>query len=138
MNGVDTNILIYSVDVNEPIKQLKAQQLLQQLARGPVPTLLPWQVIAEFLQQLRKWKSAGKIDHAKFVQHIQTYRLLFPLVFPRADIIDRSLALSEKYSLSHWDSMILAACQSAGITTLYTEDMGAPRTIDGISLVNPF
>jgi predicted nucleic acid-binding protein len=27
---------------------------------------------------------------------------------------------------------------SASITTLYTEDMGAPRTIDTVQLVNPF
>ncbi len=31
MNAVDTNILLYSVDRNEPAKQLKAQRLLQQL-----------------------------------------------------------------------------------------------------------
>jgi predicted nucleic acid-binding protein len=36
MNAVDTNVLLYSVDRNEPIKQRKAQQLLQGLhARAP-------------------------------------------------------------------------------------------------------
>jgi predicted nucleic acid-binding protein len=34
--------------------------------------------------------------------------------------------------------MILGACQAAGVTRLYTEDMGAPRTIDSIELINPF
>jgi len=34
--------------------------------------------------------------------------------------------------------MILAACRVAGATRLYTEDIGAPREIDGIELVNPF
>lgn len=33
--------------------------------------------------------------------------------------------------------MLLGACVEAGVTTLYTEDMGAPRTIDTIQLVNP-
>jgi predicted nucleic acid-binding protein len=33
--------------------------------------------------------------------------------------------------------MILGACKDAGVTTLYTEDMGAPTIIDGIKLVNP-
>jgi predicted nucleic acid-binding protein len=33
--------------------------------------------------------------------------------------------------------MILGACRDANVTTLYTEDMGAPRSIDGIQLVNP-
>jgi predicted nucleic acid-binding protein len=34
--------------------------------------------------------------------------------------------------------MILGACREAGIIKLYTEDMGAPRMIDGIELINPF
>jgi predicted nucleic acid-binding protein len=46
--------------------------------------------------------------------------------------------LCERYSLSYWDGMILGACQAAGVTRLYTENMGAPRTIDGIDLSNPF
>lgn len=37
MNAVDTNILLYSIDRNEPAKQLVAQQLLQQLRSGAEP-----------------------------------------------------------------------------------------------------
>jgi predicted nucleic acid-binding protein len=33
--------------------------------------------------------------------------------------------------------MLLGACLEAGVTTLYTEDMGSPRQIDSIRLVNP-
>jgi predicted nucleic acid-binding protein len=33
--------------------------------------------------------------------------------------------------------MVLGACQDAGVSTLYTEDMGAPATFDGINLINP-
>jgi predicted nucleic acid-binding protein len=42
------------------------------------------------------------------------------------------------YSLSHWDGMVLGAGLDAGVDTLYTEDMGAPVVIAGISLINPF
>jgi len=59
-------------------------------------------------------------------------------VVPKAEAFDRTMSLAERYSLSHWDGMILGACQSAGATRLYTEDVGAPRNIDGIELVNPF
>ena len=37
MNGVDTNIFLYSIDRSEPAKQLKAQQLLLQLHRRLKP-----------------------------------------------------------------------------------------------------
>lgn len=42
-------------------------------------------------------------------------------------------AKAHQYSLSHWDSMILGACKEAAVATLYTEDMGAPRIIDGFN-----
>jgi predicted nucleic acid-binding protein len=42
MNAVDTNVLLYSVDRDEPAKQLKAQQLLRQLHSANEPTLLLW------------------------------------------------------------------------------------------------
>ena len=138
MNAVDTNVLIYSVDRNDPVKQIKAQQLLQQFRVGVEPTFLLWQVLGETAQQFRRWEDQRRLTHAEFVQHVRSFRYLFPLVLPTADVFDHALDLSERYSLSHWDSMVLGACQAVGVTSFYTEDMGAPRVIDGIQLVNPF
>jgi predicted nucleic acid-binding protein len=44
MNAVDTNVFVYALDVDEPIKQAKAQDLFQRLARTGDSTVLPWQV----------------------------------------------------------------------------------------------
>ncbi len=120
------------------MKQIKAQQLLQQLHVGVEPTFLLWQVLGETAQQLRRWEDQRRLTHAEFLQHVQSFRHLFPLVLPTADVFDRAMDLSERYSLSHWDSMVLGACQAVGISNFYTEDMGAPRLIDGIQLVSPF
>ena len=138
MNAIDTNVLLYSIDRNEPTKQLKAQQLLSQLHAGVEPTLLLWQVLGELAQQLRRWRDQGKLTPAEFEQHIQAFRHLFPLVIPTAETFDGAMDLAERFSLSHWDSMVLGACQSAGVTRLFTEDMGTPRQIDQIELINPF
>src|SRR5205814_1549275 len=101
------------------------------------PTYLLWQVLGEFVQQLRYWHDGGKLTDAEFSQHVQAFRHIFPLVLPTPALLDHALDLAQRYSLSHWDSMILGGCRSVGITTLYTEDMGAPRTVDTIQLVNP-
>jgi len=138
MNAVDTNILLYSIDRNEPAKQLKAQRLLSQLHSSPEPTVLLWQVLGELAQQLRRWRDQGKLTPIEFSQHIQVFRHVFPLALPTAEAFDRAVSLAERYSVAHWDSMILGACQTAGATRLYTEDIGAPRKIDGIDLRNPF
>ena len=63
---------------------------------------------------------------------------MFPMTMPTPPVADHALNLAARYSLSHWDSMLLGACKEANVTTLYTEDMGAPTSYDGIRLVNPF
>jgi predicted nucleic acid-binding protein len=137
MNAIDTNVLLYSIDRHEPAKQLKAQQLLQQLRTGPDSTFLLWQVLGELANQLRRWRDQGRISQAEFMHHVQTFRHLYPLVLPTPLVLDCALDLASRFSLSHWDSMILGACQVAGVTQLYTEDMGAPVNIDTVELVNP-
>jgi predicted nucleic acid-binding protein len=138
MNAVDTNVLLYSVDRGEPTKQLRAQQLLQQLRLGPEPTVLHWQILGEVTQQLRRWRDRQKLTPAEFSEYVAGFRHLFPLTLPTPEAFDIALSLAEQFSLSHWDAMILGACSSAGVTRFYTEDMGAPRAIHGIDLVNPF
>ena len=136
MNGVDTNILVYSVDKKELVKQPKADRLIRQLIVSG-GTVLPWQVLVESVRQLRRWKDRGDLTEAEFDQQVQQFRGLFPVMFPTIGALDHAIDLAKHYSLSHWDGMILGACKEAGVTTLYTEDMGAPTVIDGIQLVNP-
>ena len=138
MNAIDTNILLYSVDSNEPTKQRVARHLLEQLHSGSEQTVLLWQVLGELTQQLRRWRELDKLTSEEFSQYIHAFRYLFPLVLPTAGAFDSAISMADRFTLSHWDSMILGACQAAGVTRLYTEDMGAPRTIDAVELINPF
>jgi predicted nucleic acid-binding protein len=137
MNAVDTNIFIYSIDDRVLLKKAKAQQFFQHLLSGSANTHLLWQVLGELVNQLRRWKDQGNLTEAQFNGHVHLFRTRFPLVLPTAAVIDHALDLAKRHSLSHWDSMILGACKDAGVTTLYTEDMGAPTTFDGIQLINP-
>lgn len=138
MNAVDTNVLVYRLDRNEPIKQSKARILLRQLSASSVPAILLWQVGAEFLQRLRRWEDQKVLTRRDTRRYMRAFRSFLPLTIPTQDVLDRALDLSDRYSLSHWDSMILGACLEAGVDTLYTEDMGAPITYAGVKLVNPF
>lgn len=53
-------------------------------------------------------------------------------------MFDYALELYERFSLSHWDSLLLAACADAGVTRLYSEDMQHGADIDGVKIINPF
>lgn len=136
MNAVDSNVFIYRLDRSDPVKQGNAKVLLKNLPRGS--TLLLWQVLGEVTRFLRYWQDQGKITRTAFVRYATAVRRLFPLGLPTAAVWDEALSFSDRYSLSHWDSMLLGACKVAGVTSLYTEDMGAPTTFDGIQLINPF
>ena len=137
MIAIDTNVLVYRFDFNEPVKQQKSVLLLRQLVFDK-ETLMQWQVLAEFLRQISRWQQEGTITSVRKRRYLKPVRRMFPVALPSEPIIDRALDLFDRYSLSHWDSMLLAACLEANVDTLYTEDMGAPRQVDSISLVNPF
>jgi predicted nucleic acid-binding protein len=57
--------------------------------------------------------------------------------------IDRSLVkiaveVSERYQVSYWDGAILAAAQSLGAKTLYTEDLNDDQHYGSVQVRNPF
>lgn len=138
MNAVDTNILVYALDADDPAKQAAAIELLDRLHTNPSETLLLWQVAGEFLSCMRRWEAAGRIADDDVEANLIDLLDAFPLALPSASVLDRSLDLTRRFSLSHWDSMLLSACLEAGVDTLDTEDLDAGTTFDALRLVNPF
>jgi predicted nucleic acid-binding protein len=138
MNAIDTNVLVYALDRDEPVKRTKARQLVRQLSTPPVTTIFLWQAAGELLRQLRTWEFQGRVTRPHTRRYLRSFRQFFQLVLPTPQVLDQALDLSEQFSLSHWDSMMLGACLEAGVDTLYTEDMGAPITYASVRLINPF
>ena len=134
MNAVDTNVYGYTIDADEPIKQAKAIALLDRLGLVPAETIILWQVAGELLGQLRRFEAKGKLTPEAVATGFQRFRASFTIRMPTDAIFD----LRSRFSLSHWDSMLLAACKEAGVMTLYSEDMAAGMNYDGVTIVNPF
>ena len=138
MNAVDTNILVYFVDRDEPVKRAKAVDLLENLVQEDTETILLWQVVAEFLSCLRRWEREGRIGRQETLGNLERLGSMFRCVAPTQAILLKSLDLSSRYSLSHWDSMLVAACIEAGVRTLYSEDLAPGTQYDSVTVVNPF
>jgi predicted nucleic acid-binding protein len=134
MNVLDTNIWLYSHDTREPHKQAIAQQLIATVR----PLALPWQVGCEFIAASRKLAPVGFTESQAWSALTAMRTLADALLLPVSDLWPDTQALQSRYSLSFWDALLLAACLHEGVKVLYTEDIGAPRTIDSLSLVNPF
>ncbi len=138
MNAVDTNVLAYALDADEPTKQAKAKALLAGLVGVRPATVLPWQVAGEFLNWLRRWEAQGRVSADDVEAHFRDALAQFPLAIPSARLFPAYFDLRSRFSLSHWDTMLLGACKEAGVTTLYSEDMAAGTDYDGLAIVNPF
>jgi predicted nucleic acid-binding protein len=131
MNAVDTNIYVYALDADEPAKQAKAVDLLDRLMLQRTDTVLVWQVAAEFLGQMRKWQSQGRLTPAEVEAAFHRARSMFTIRTPSEALFQISFDLRSRFSLSHWDSMLLAACKEAGVSTLFSEDLDPGTDYDG-------
>lgn len=138
MNAVDTNVYVYALDADETAKQAKALELLDQLALNRSDTILVWQVASEFLNQLRKWETQGRLTAAEVEAAFRRARAMFAVRIPTEAVFQVSFDLRGRFSLSHWDAMLLAACKEAGVTTLFSEDLNPGTDYDGLRVVNPF
>jgi predicted nucleic acid-binding protein len=132
MNAVDTNILIYVNDPRDPVKQGIAASLVSSLTDG----VLLWQVACEYLAASRKLEPLG-YDRAQAWQYVRDLQQVWHTVLPTWNVLNRAEDLLNRFSLSYWDAMIVAACLEANVQTLYTEDFGY-SIIDGLSIQNPF
>ena len=138
MIAIDTNVLVYSMDADEPSKQERALGLLDRLIReGKKPVLL-WQVACELLSQLRNWEKRGKLDPGSVEAIFGRFTGVFQVVKPGDSVFGLSFRLREEYSLSHWDSLILAACLDSNIREIYSEDFSSGASYRGVRVINPF
>jgi len=62
--------------------------------------------------------------------HIRDVLDAFPVALPNIGVISRSISLHSRYSLSHWDGMLIAACIEAGVDKPYSEDLVDGMTYD--------
>ena len=133
MRAIDTNVLIYAHDPRDPTKQATAAALIESLTDG----VLLWQVACEYVAASRKLAAHG-FDQTQAWQTLNQLQQVWTTALPSWDVMTRAERLMGKYHLSFWDALIVAACLEAGVTHLFTEDMGGNPNVDGLNIVNPF
>jgi predicted nucleic acid-binding protein len=134
MIAVDTNIIVYAFDQADPSKQRRALDLLAQSSTANA--ILLWQVYCEAGSQL----SRLAVRQARFDVRaaLAGVRARLRLVMPSPEVADTCWDLRQRFQLSYWDGLLLAACIDAGVTRLYTEDTQSAPKIESVELINPF
>jgi len=99
-----------AVDPREPAKQAAAASLVLSLPDGA----LLWQVACEYLAASRKLEPLG-YSRSQAWQDVQSLRQVWITILPRWSVLDLSNRLLQRYSLSFWDAMMIAACLEGGV-----------------------
>jgi predicted nucleic acid-binding protein len=130
---VDTNVLIYYLD-EANLKKFEASRLwLAELWKSRQGRI-SFQVLQEFYSTAtRKWPALSKEVRAE-IRDLLDWR---PVAID-AEILEVGWKVQERYQLSFWDSLIVAAAKAASCRYLLTEDLQADQDLDGLVIVNPF
>jgi predicted nucleic acid-binding protein len=130
---VDTNVLLYALDSADLKKQQAAREWREELwksRRGRIS----FQVLQEFYAKVTQKWPAGRDGARAEVRDL----LAWLPVKVDGSILERGWKIQDRYRLSFWDSLIVAAAKSAGCRYLLTEDLQANQDLDGVMVVNPF
>jgi predicted nucleic acid-binding protein len=130
---VDSNVLLYAVDEADPEKQRVARNWRAELwksRRGRVS----FQVLGEFFVNAVRKQPAAREEARAEVRDLLAWN---PVVTDAA-LLERGWKLQDRYRLSYWNALIVAAAKAASCRYLLTEDLQAGQQLDGIEVVNPF
>jgi len=129
---VDTNVWLYAWIVNDDTQKHQIAAEIVQSGNVVVST----QVINETcVNLLRK----ANLSETQLYDLIVAFYAKYEVVATEAQVLLRASRLRAQYSLSFWDSLIVASAIESGCNVLYTEDMQDGLTVEGqLTIVNPF
>ena len=132
---VDTNLPVYDHDFVQIEKQMVAHEWMTWLWSNDLGRLSS-QVLREF-----NWVSTGKLKPglAPSIAREKT-RLLSAWNHGSESIetFESAWRLQDRYQLSWWDALIVAAAQAQGCRYLLSEDLQHEQAFDTVTVLNPF
>lgn len=129
---IDTNIWLYAfIETDDTTKSATARTLIQE--SEPIVSI---QVINEVCVNLLRRANFTEEQVSRLVESFyEKYRV----IELTKSVLLMASQLRQRYSLSFWDSTIVATALSAGVSVLYSEDMQPGLTIEEqLQVHNPF
>lgn len=127
-NFIDTNVLVYLASA-DPDKATRAEEVA---ARGGTISV---QVLDELANVARRkmllsWEETNAL--------LATLRRLVTVVPITVETHERGLQVAERFGISVYDAMIVAAAAIAGSDVLWTEDLQDGAVLEGARVSSPF
>ena len=132
---LDTNILLYAHDRDAGLKHDTALSILEKVWEEKIG-IISTQVIQEFYVNVTR-KTPNPISPVQARGIILNYFSWQVEAIEPQTILTAS-EIEEKYVLSFWDSLIIAAASQFKAGKILTEDLNHGQTIEGVLIENPF
>jgi prevent-host-death family protein len=130
---LDTNVLVYGDDGNEPVKQKTALDLIR-VHREQRTGVVSLQVLQEYFVTVTK---KHHLDAEIARNKVDIYSK-FHVGEPSVSDILAAIDIHRLQRLSYWDALVLRMAKQTGCRVLLSEDMQHSQVIDGVRIVNPF
>jgi predicted nucleic acid-binding protein len=131
---VDTNLLVYTLDPGEPEKRRIASDWLTGMIVARTLVLSP-QSLNECYRVLTERRTMMPPGEARlFIMGFTA----FCTAPSSVDVIRRAWRVQDTSAFGWWDCLLLGSALLAGCDVFLSEDLQHERTIDGMTILNPF
>ncbi|MBI4701142.1 MAG: PIN domain-containing protein [Deltaproteobacteria bacterium] len=132
---VDTNVLVYAHNRDEPVKQAIAKRRVAELWETEAGAL-SMQVLQELYTTITR-KIPQPLSRPSARELVRTYGIWLRGPTELEHVL-RAAELEELHRLSFWDALVVVAAGAAGAEVLLTEDLNHGQVIEGVRVENPF
>jgi predicted nucleic acid-binding protein len=132
---VDTNVLVYARDRTDEEKHRRAMAWVAALWQERAGRL-SWQVVQEYYVTVTRKLDPprDRSDAREDVTSLVTWRPI-PIGLPTIDV---AWGIEDRFGLSWWDALIVAAAQIGECAYLLSEDQEYGQDFVGVTVISPF
>jgi predicted nucleic acid-binding protein len=133
---IDTNVLVYAIDTDEPEKSRRAQSLLRllQVRRSGAVCV---QVLAEHQSVVSRRLALGR-SPGEAAMATERWAHAFPVHDTTLRVVLEALRATIRYQMHFYDAQIWACARVNQIPLVLSEDFTDGAVIEGVRFANPF
>jgi len=133
---IDTNLLIYLYDPNQPDKQKQSERILEQLELTRSGRL-SIQALAEFFSVATR-KLSPSLTSAQALDQVTLFTRLWPVFDLTPMIVMEAGRGVRDHKLSYYDAQVWATARLNQLSVVFSEDFRDGSILEGVRFVNPF
>jgi predicted nucleic acid-binding protein len=133
---IDTNVLLYAHDGNDPTRQAQALEVLKHLeltANGRLSV----QCLAEFFNVATR-KLAPPLTAQEAVEQVERLAHAYPVLDLTPAIVLEAGRGVRDHQLAYFDAQLWAMAKLNQIPVVLSEDFRSGSTLEGVRFINPF